>query len=82
MQELIDSLLEESKINKELDKKKDKLKAAVTNEKYRLVEEIMKVAHLKNDFADKEKQEKESQCHGMDENPALRKFIISSAHNT
>ena len=42
MQELIDSLLEESKINKELDKKKDKLKAAVTNEKYRLVEEIMK----------------------------------------
>ncbi len=42
MQELIDSLLEESKINKELDKKKDKLKAAVTSEKYRLVEEIMK----------------------------------------
>ena len=42
MQELIDSLLEESKINKELDKKKDKLTAAVTNEKYRLVEEIMK----------------------------------------
>lgn len=42
MQELIDSLLEESKINKELDKKKDKLKAAVTTEKYRLVEEIMK----------------------------------------
>lgn len=42
MQELIDSLLEESKINKELEKKKDKLTAAVTNEKYRLVEEIMK----------------------------------------
>ncbi|MDE7247184.1 MAG: hypothetical protein K2N43_04790 [Lachnospiraceae bacterium] len=42
MQELIDSLLEESKINKELDRKKDKLKAAVANEKYRLVEEIIK----------------------------------------
>lgn len=42
MQELIDSLLEESKISRELDKKKDKLMTAATTEKFRLVEEIMK----------------------------------------
>lgn len=42
MQELIDSLLEESRISKELDQKKDKLMTAATTEKFRLVEEIMK----------------------------------------
>ena len=42
MQELIDSLVQESKITRELDKKKDKLMTAATNEKFRLVEEIMK----------------------------------------
>lgn len=42
MQELIDSLLEESKITDELNKKQEKLHAAATNEKFRLVEEIMK----------------------------------------
>lgn len=42
MQELIDSLLEESKITEELKQKKDKLMTAATNEKFRLVEEIMK----------------------------------------
>lgn len=42
MQELIDSLLEESKVTKELEQKKDKLMTAATTEKFRLVEEIMK----------------------------------------
>lgn len=42
MQELIDSLLKESKITKELDKQEDKLRTAATTEKFRLVEEIMK----------------------------------------
>ncbi len=42
MQELIDSLLEESKITDEINKKQEKLQAAATNEKFRLVEEIMK----------------------------------------
>jgi hypothetical protein len=42
MQELIDSLLEESKITKELDKKQAQLKTAATNEKFNLVEEIIK----------------------------------------
>ncbi len=42
MQELIDSLLEESKVTKELEQQKDKLMTAATTEKFRLVEEIMK----------------------------------------
>lgn len=42
MQELIDSLLEESKITEELNQKQEKLHAAATTEKFRLVEEIMK----------------------------------------
>ena len=42
MQELIDSLLEESKVTKELEQQKDKLMTAATAEKFRLVEEIMK----------------------------------------
>lgn len=42
MQELIDSLLEESKITKELEQQKDKLMTAATAEKFQLVEEIMK----------------------------------------
>ena len=42
MQELIDSLLEESKITEEINEQQEKLHAAATNEKYRLVEEIIK----------------------------------------
>lgn len=42
MQELIDSLLEESKLDRKLNEKKDKLMTAASNEKFRLVEEIMK----------------------------------------
>lgn len=42
MQELIDSLLEESKLTEEIQKKHQELTTAATNEKYRLVEEIMK----------------------------------------
>lgn len=42
MQELIDSLLEESKLTDEINKKQEKLQAAATNEKFRLVEEIMR----------------------------------------
>jgi len=42
MQELIDSLLEESKIDSDINEQQEKLHAAATNEKYRLVEEIIK----------------------------------------
>jgi hypothetical protein len=42
MQELIDSLLEESKITGELQQQEEKLHTVATNEKFRLVEEIMK----------------------------------------
>lgn len=42
MQELIDSLLEESKISEELEKKKQELTTAAAKEKMHLVEEIMK----------------------------------------
>ena len=42
MQELIDSLLEESKLTKELEKKKQELTSAAAKEKMNLVEEIMK----------------------------------------
>jgi len=42
MQELIDSLLEESKITEELEKKKQELTTAAAKEKMLLVEEIMK----------------------------------------
>lgn len=42
MQELIDSLREETKITEELKETQEKLSAAATNEKYRLVEEIIK----------------------------------------
>lgn len=42
MQELIDSLLEESKITEELEKKKQELTTAAAKEKLLLVEEIMK----------------------------------------
>lgn len=42
MQELIDSLLEESKITEELKQQQEKLHTAATTEKFRLVEEIMK----------------------------------------
>lgn len=42
MQELIDSLLEESRLSKELKQKKDDLMTAAAREKFQLVEEIMK----------------------------------------
>lgn len=42
MQELIDSLREETKITEELKETQEKLSAAATSEKYRLVEEIIK----------------------------------------
>lgn len=42
MQELIDSLLEESKLTEELEKKKQELTSAAAKEKMNLVEEIMK----------------------------------------
>ncbi len=42
MQELIDSLLEESKITEELNQKQEKLQAAASSEKFRLIEEIIK----------------------------------------
>ncbi len=42
MQELIDSLLEESKIDNDINEQQEKLHAAATTEKYRLVEEIIK----------------------------------------
>lgn len=42
MQELIDSLLEESKLTEEISKQQEKLHAAATSEKYHLVEEIIK----------------------------------------
>ncbi len=42
MQELIDSLLEESKISEELEKKKQELTTVAAKEKMHLVEEIMK----------------------------------------
>ena len=42
MKELIDSLLEESKIDNDINEQQEKLHAAATTEKYRLVEEIIK----------------------------------------
>ena len=42
MQELIDSLLEESKITEEINEQQERLHAAATTEKYHLVEEIIK----------------------------------------
>lgn len=42
MQELIDSLLEESKITDKINEQQEKLHAAATTEKYHLVEEIIK----------------------------------------
>ena len=42
MQELMDSLAAEQKITRELDEKQEQLKTAATEEKIRLVEEIMK----------------------------------------
>ncbi|MCD7826824.1 MAG: hypothetical protein LUH14_12845 [Clostridiaceae bacterium] len=42
MQELIDSLMAESKITQQIEEKKEQLNTAATNEKMRLVEEIMR----------------------------------------